>query len=97
MPFNLVRAPMKPVKLTLSCLGASTIVSALLSQPANAQYYGYGSDWRQPLQRGLIEPSRNESRYRVTQPLMRQPEVNNNRETPSNRGYGYSSGSYFGW
>ena len=88
MPLNLGPAPMKLIKLTLACLGASAIVSALLSQPANAQYYGYSSDWRQPLQLGLIEPIRNESRYRLTQPLIQQREVNNNRETPSNRGYG---------
>lgn len=96
-PLALGTERMKLLKLTLAWVGASTLVSALLSQPANAQYYGNGSDWRQPQQRGQHEPSRNESHNGLYPPVIRQPDFDTPRETPSNRGFGHGSGSYFGW
>ena len=64
---------------------------------AQAQFNNFGSGYRQPAQQGLIQPSRNEARYQLQQPLNRQPDFNQPRQLPSQRGFGHSSGSYFGW
>ena len=77
---------------SLAAIGAN-----LTPLAAEAQYYNFGSGYRQPPQQGLIQPSRNEGSYRLQQPLNRQPDFNQPRQLPSQRGFGHSSGSYFGW
>ena len=75
----------------------AAIGSTLTPLAAQAQYYNFGSGYRQPDQQGLVQPSRNEARYQLQQPLNRQPDFNQPRQLPSQRGFGHSSGSYCGW
>jgi len=77
---------------SLAAIGAT-----LTPLAAQAQYNNFGSGYRQPAQQGLIQPSRNEGSYQLQQPLNRQPDFNQPRQQPSQRGFGHSSGSYFGW
>ena len=77
---------------SLAAIGATLTPFA-----AQAQYNNFGSGYRQPAQQGLIQPSRNEGSYQLQQPLNRQPDFNQPRQLPNQRGFGHSSGSYFGW
>ena len=83
--------------LGIAAASLAAIGSTLTPLAAQAQYYNFGSGYRQPAQQGLVQPSRNEARYQLQQPLNRQPDFNQPRQLPSQRGFGHSSGSYFGW
>ena len=83
--------------LGIAAASLAAIGATLTPVAAQAQYYNFGSGYRQPAQQGLIQPSRNEARYQLQQPLNRQPDFNQPRQLPSQRGFGHSSGSYFGW
>ena len=81
----------------IAAASLAAIGATLAPLAAQAQYNNFGSGYRQPAQGGLIQPSRNEGRYRPELPLNRQPDFNQPRQLPSQRGFGHSSGSYFGW
>ena len=83
--------------LGIAVASLAAIGSTLTPLAAQAQYYNFGSGYRQPAQQGLVQPSRNEARYQFEQPVNRQPDFNQPRQLPSQRGFGHSSGSYFGW
>ena len=83
--------------LGIAAASLAAIGATLAPLAAQAQYYNLGAGYRQLPQQGLIQPSRNEARYQLQQPLNRQPDFNQPRQLPSQRGFGHSSGSYFGW
>jgi hypothetical protein len=84
--------------LTAALLGATAALAAGTIAPAQAQYYGSNNGWRQPQQSGpMIRPSHSGGAYRTNYPVMRQPDFSSPRRQPSQRGFGHSSGSYFGW
>ena len=83
--------------LGIAAASLAAIGATLTPVAAQAQYYNFGSGYRQPAQQGFVQPSRNEARYQLQQPLNRQPDFNQPRQLPSQRGFGHSSGSYFGW
>ena len=81
----------------IAAASLAAIGTTLTPLAAQAQYYNFGSGYRQPAQQGWEQPSRNETRYQYEQPLNRQPDYGQPRPMPSQRGFGHSSGSYFGW
>ena len=83
--------------LGIAAASFAAIGATLAPLAAQAQYYNFGSGYRQPAQQGLVQPSRNDARYQLEQPVNRQPDFNQPRQLPSQRGFGHSSGSYFGW
>ena len=90
--------PMSIPRLNPFLLGAAAAVAGLLTQPAQAQMYGYGSGWQQPRQSGpLMRPSQSGGIYQSNRPVMQQPSFGPQRQMPSQQGNGYRSGSYFGW
>ena len=85
-------------KLNAALFGAAVSLAAVLAQPAQAQWYGYGNGWQQPRQSGpIMRPSQSGGIYQPYRPVMQQPNFGPQRQMPSQRGYGYRSGNYFGW
>jgi hypothetical protein len=86
------------LKLTTAFLGATAAITAVFSQPAEAQMYGYGNSYQQNIQRGRLSmPSQSGGIYRSNPPVMQQPNFGQQQRQPSQRGFGYSNGSYFGF
>ena len=86
------------LKLTTAFLGATAAITAVFSQPAEAQMYGYGNSYQQNIQRGrLVMPTQSGGIYRSNYPVMQQPSFGQQQRQPSQRGFGHSSGSYFGF
>ena len=86
------------LKLTTAVLGATAAITAVFSQPAEAQMYGYGNSYQQNNQPGRLSmPSQSGNIYRSNPPVMQQPNFGQQQRQPSQRGYGHSSGSYFGY
>jgi len=89
---------MTTLKLSATLLGAIAAIAAGAIQPAQAQYYGYGNGWRQPMQSGpVMRPTQSGAIYQPYQPVRQQPSFDQPRRLPSQQGFGHSSGSYFGW
>ncbi len=90
---------MNILRLGAALLSATAALATAVSQPAQAQYYGPGSGWQQPMESGrIIRPSQSGRTYQLNRPVMpQQPSYGPQRQLPSQRGYGHSSGSYFGW
>jgi hypothetical protein len=89
---------MNTLKLSATLLAAAAALAAGAIQPAQAQYYGYGNGWRQPVQSGpLMRPTQSGGVYQPNRPVMQQPSFGQPRQLPSQQGYGHSSGGYFGW
>lgn len=88
---------MNTLKLSAALLSATAALTTVVSQPAQAQYYGYG--YPQPVQRRqVIMPTQSGRIYQLNQPVMqRMTTFGSQRQLPSQRGYGHSSGNYFGW
>ena len=87
---------MTTTKLSAALLVASAALAAAVAQPAQAQVYGYG--YPQPVQRRpVIMPSQSGGIYQQQRPVMQQPNFGPQRQLPSQRGFGHSSGSYFGY
>ena len=85
-------------KLNAALFGAAVSLAAVLTQPAQAQSYGYGSGWQQPRQSGpLMRPTQSGGIYQPNRPVMQQPNFESQRQMPSQQGNGYRSGSNFGW
>lgn len=74
-------------------------VVSLVTTPASAQYYLYGNGWQQPPGRTVYsEPTRDGTIYRRSSPVMQGPNYDYNQTPPPrSKGFGHSSGSYFGW
>ena len=86
------------LKLTTAFLGATAAITAVFSQPVEAQMYGYGNSYQQNIQRGRLSmPSQSGGIYRSNPPVMQQPNFGQQQRQPSQRGFGYSNGSYFGF
>ena len=85
--------------LSATILAATAAAAtAMVSAPAQAQYYGPGNGWRQPNPNGpVITPSQSGQRYRQNPPLMQQPNFSQPRRNFNPGASGHSSGSYFGW
>jgi len=90
---------MSILKLSTALLGVTAALTAVATQPAQAQYYGNSNGWRQPgLSGPVIRPSQSGGLYQPTRPVMQQqPSYGQPRQLPSQRGFGHSSGSYFGF
>ena len=87
---------MNTLNLSAALLSATAALATVVSQPAQAQIYGYG--YPQTAQRRqLITPSQSGVIYEPQQPVMQQPDFGPQRQLPSQRGFGHSSGSYFGY
>ena len=87
---------MNTLKLSAALLSATAALATVVSQPAQAQFYGYG--YPQPVQRRqVITPSHSGVIYQQQRPVMQQPAFGQQRQLHSQRGYGHSSGSYFGY
>jgi len=87
---------MTTTKLSAALLAATAALAAAVAQPAQAQVYGYG--YPQPVQRRqLVSPSHSGVIYQPQRPVMQQPDFGPQRQLPSQRGFGHSSGSYFGY
>lgn len=86
------------LKLGAALLGATAAITAVLTQPVQAQYYGYSNGWQQPTQSGpVVRPSQSGGIYQTNRPVMQQQDYNSQPQQPRQRGFGHSSGSYFGW
>lgn len=86
------------LKLTTAFFGATAAITAVFSQPAEAQMYGYGNSYQQNIQRGRLSmPSQSGGIYRSNPPVMQQPNFGQQQRQPSQRGFGHSNGSYFGF
>jgi hypothetical protein len=86
------------LKLTTAFLGATAAITAVFSQPVEAQMYGYGNSYQQNIQRGRLSmPTQSGGIYRSNPPVMQQPNFGQQQRQPSQRGFGYSNGSYFGF
>jgi hypothetical protein len=89
---------MNTLKLSATLLGAAAALVAGALQPAQAQYYGYGNGWRQPMQSGpVMRPTQSGASYLPNRSVMQQPSFGQPRRLPSQQGFGHTSGSYFGW
>lgn len=87
---------MKTPNLSAALLGATAALAAGIYQPTQAQMYGYG--YPRPVQRQpLMIPSQSGAIYQPQRPVMQQPAFSQPRQLPSQRGFGHSSGSYFGY
>ena len=87
---------MTTTKLSAALLAATAALAAAVTQPAQAQVYGYG--YPQPVQRRqLVTPSHSGVIYQPQRPVMQQPNFGPQRQLPSQQGFGHSSGSYFGY
>ena len=86
------------LKLTTAFLGATAAITAVFSQPVEAQMYGYGNSYQQNIQRGRLSmPTQSGDIYRSNYPVMQQPSFGQQQRQPRQRGFGHSSGSYFGF
>ena len=85
-------------QLTATALTAAAAATAFGIAPAQAQFYGYGNSYRQPIPYGpVISTTQSGTIYRPGNPVMQKPNFGQPRR-PSNPGsFGHSSGSYFGW
>jgi hypothetical protein len=85
---------MTTTKLSAALFAATAALAAAVAQHAQAQVYGYS----QPVQRRpVIMPSQSGGIYQQQRPVMQQPNFGPQRQLPSQRGFGLSSGSYFGY
>jgi len=85
-------------QLTTTALTAAAAATTFAIAPAQAQIYGYGNGYRQPIQSGpVIRPTQSGSIYGPSYPVMQQPNFGQPRRMNNPRGFGHSSGSYFGW
>lgn len=85
-------------QFTATALTAAAAVTTFAIAPAQAQIYGYGNGYRQPIQSGpVIRPTQSNTIYRQSYPVMQQPNFGQPRRMSNPGGFGYSSGSYFGW
>ena len=86
------------LKLTTAFLGATAAITAVFSQPVEAQMYGYGNSYQQNIQRGRLSmPTQSGGIYRSNYPVMQQPSFGQQQRQPSQHGFGHSNGSYFGF
>lgn len=85
--------------ITATALSAAAAAATAFDiAPAQAQFYGYGNSYRQPIQSGpLIRPTQSGTIYRPGYPVMQQPNFGQPRRVNNPGGFGHSSGSYFGW
>ena len=75
------------LKLTTAVLGATAAITAVFSQPAEAQMYGYGNSYQQNNQPGRLSmPSQSGNIYRSNPPVMQQPNFGQQQRQPSQRG-----------
>ena len=89
---------MSILKLTTAFFGATAAITAVFSQPAEAQMYGYGNSYQQNIQRGRISmPTQSGVIYRSHPPVMADPFIRQPQRQPSQHGFGHSNGSYFGF
>ncbi len=87
-------------KLILGMGTALASSSIGLAMPSNSypyqQYQRYPS-YPGPNSPTYFSPSRSNNLYQLNQPLMRNNSGFNSPRRPASRGYGHSSGSYFGF
>ena len=84
--------------LTATTLTAAAAATTFGIAPAQAQFYGYGNGWRQPIQsRPVIQTTQSGVIYQPQRPVMQQPNFGQPRRLNNIGGFGHSNGSYFGW
>jgi len=85
-------------QLTATTLTAAAAATTFGIAPAQAQFYGYGNDWRAPIQSSrLIRTTQSGMIYRPQRPVMQQLDFRQPRLMNEIGNFGHSSGSYFGW
>jgi hypothetical protein len=79
-----------------TALAAAAAATTIGISPAQAQIYGYGNGWRQPIQSGpVIRPTQSGSTYGPSHPVMQQPNFGQPRHINNPGGFGQSNASYF--
>lgn len=85
--------------LSATVLAATAAVAtAMGAAPAQAQIYGSGNGWRQPIQSGpVVRPTQFGTSYRQTNPVMQQPNFGQPQRVSNPGGFGFNRGNSFGW